>query len=259
MLCERLRVARRPRLWEESLFLVLAYQLYSLIRNGVPTREAAAFTNAGVVEGFERAVGLGVERSINAAVAGVHWISLAADYWYATMHFVVTLGVLAWLWRSHPLRYRSARSVLMVTNLLALIGFWAFPLAPPRMLPGYVDTVVRDHIWGSWASSGVAAASNQFAAMPSMHVGWSLWCAIVVFSLAQRRWLRVLGAVYPLVTLVVILGTGNHYLLDAVGGIAALAAGFGVQRVMSGRPAFAPPRALPVPVPRTSMSLEEAA
>jgi hypothetical protein len=77
--------------------------------------------------------------------------------------------------------------------------------------------------------------------MPSLHVGWSLWCAVAIVALAERRWVRVLGALYPCATLFVIVGTANHFLLDAVGGALALAAGFAVQRVLSGRPAFASP------------------
>ncbi len=247
LLPERWRASRRPRLWEEALFIGLAYELYSLIRNGVPTHAATAFGNAARILHLERALDLSIEPTLNAAVAGTHWLSLTADYWYATMHFVVTIGVLVWLWRAHPLRYRSARSVLLATNLVALAGFWAFPLAPPRMISseGFVDTVLRDHIWGSYASGGIAAASNQFAAMPSMHVGWSLWCGIVILSLTQRRWLRTLGALYPIVTFAVIVGTANHYVLDAVGGVLALGMGFAVQRLLSGRSAFATPTPLP--------------
>ncbi len=216
-----------------------------MIRNAVPTRAANAFANAYAVLGAEHAVHLDFEPVLNSAMAGVHWLSLVAAYWYATMHFAVTIGVLVWLWVAHPLRYRAARSVLMVTNLVALVGFWAFPLAPPRMLPGFVDTVARDHIWGSYSSAGIASASNQFAAMPSMHIGWSLWCGIVILTLSHRRWVRVLGMLYPLITFTVIIGTANHYLLDAVGGVFALACGLAVQRLRSGQSALAPPMALP--------------
>ena len=106
---------------------------------------------------------------------------------------------------------------------------------------GFVDTVESFDTWGSYASGDLAKASNQFAAMPSLHIGWSLWCGIVIVALAERSWVRVLGGIYPVATLFVIIGTGNHYLLDAVGGVLALALGFGVQRLLSGRPALAPP------------------
>jgi hypothetical protein len=155
----------------------------------------------------------------------------------------VTIGVLVWLYLRHPLRYRSIRSVLFATNLVALLGFYFYALAPPRMYPehGFVDTIIAFHTWGSWGSADVAAASNQYAAMPSLHIGWALWCAVVIVALAERRWVRVLGAAYPVATLFVVVATANHFLLDAVGGVLVLVCGFVIQRLLSGRPAFAPP------------------
>jgi hypothetical protein len=92
--------------------------------------------------------------------------------------------------------------------------------------------------------------------MPSLHIGWALWCAVVIVALAERRWVRALGALYPLATLFVIVATANHFLLDAVGGAVALACGFAVQRLLSGRSAFAKPTLavlhpseLPAPAP----------
>jgi hypothetical protein len=117
---------------------------------------------------------------------------------------------------------------------------------------GFVDTVVSFHTWGSWGSSGIDSASNQFAAMPSLHIGWSLWCAIVVARLAHRRWVRLAAAVYPLATLFVIVGTANHFVLDAVGGAVAVGLGFLVERLLSGRSPFgALPVTAHVPSPRT--------
>jgi hypothetical protein len=104
--------------------------------------------------------------------------------------------------------------------------------------------VVVHHTWGSWASGDVAAASNQYAAMPSMHIGWSLWCGLTIFMLTKRRWVRALAVSYPVATLAVIVSTGNHFLLDAVGGGCALAVGFGLQFVLSGRSVYGPIRAL---------------
>lgn len=246
----RLRHLRRPRLWEEVGFIGLSYLLYSMIRNGVPTHEIGARHRAEALYGVERVLHIDVELSVNRMVAGVHWLSLASDYWYAIMHFVVTVAVLGWLYLRHPLRYRAARSVLLVTNLVALIGFWGFSLAPPRLIGhGFLDTVVRDKIWGSWGTSGMDAASNQYAAMPSLHIGWALWCAVVMVTLARWRWLKILGAIYPVVTLFVILATANHFLLDAVGGAAAVGCGFVSQRLLSGRSALTAPVPLPVSLP----------
>ncbi len=243
LLPERLRATRRPRWWEEILFIGISYLLYSLVRNGVPTHQVAAFERAVSVLHLERTLHINFELVVNEFVASVGWLAQVTNYYYATLHFVVTVSVLLWLYLRHPLRYRAVRSVIYATTLLALIGFWTYALAPPRMLPGYgyIDTIVTFHTWGSWGSTDVAAASNQFAAMPSLHIAWALWSAIAIVKLARRTWVRVLGAVYPLLTLFVIVGTANHFALDALGGVLVLAAGFGVQRMLSGQPTFRAP------------------
>jgi hypothetical protein len=243
LLPARVRAVRRPKWWQEIIFILVCYWLYSLVRNAVPSHATAARDRALDVIGLERWLHIDMERSLNALVAGTSWLAYLCNYYYATLHFVVTIGVLVWVYLKHPLRYRSIRSVLFATNLIALVGFWTFALAPPRMFGsrGFTDTVVAFHTWGSYASGDLAKASNQFAAMPSLHIGWSLWCGIVIVALAERAWVRMLGALYPVATLFVIIGTANHYLLDAVGGAVALALGFAVQRLLSGRPALAPP------------------
>ncbi|MDQ1706390.1 MAG: hypothetical protein QOF18_2756, partial [Frankiaceae bacterium] len=222
LLPARVRAMRRPKWWQEIAFIGVCYWLYSLVRNAVPSHQVAAGHRAFDLLAVERTLHIGVEKSINLFVAHNHWLAYICDYYYATLHFVITIAVLVWIYRKHPLRYRSIRSVLLATNLVALIGFWFYALRPPRMLAGqgYVDTVVTFHTWGSMASGGLAKASNQFAAMPSLHIGWSLWCAVVIVALAERRWVRVLGALYPCATLFVIIGTANHYMLDAAGGVA---------------------------------------
>lgn len=236
-----LRQWRRPRWWQELLFIGGSYFLYTLTRNSVPAHALAAMHHATSLLGFERAVHVDVERTVNAALAGVKWLAVVADYYYATLHFVITIGVLLWLYVKHPLRYRGPRTALYATNIIALVGFWLYPLAPPRMLPGFVDTIINFHTWGSWGSGDVASMSNQFAAMPSLHIAWALWSGLTLWHLARPMWARIAGAIYPILTLLVIVGTANHFLLDAVGGAAALAGGFAVQRVISGRSAYALP------------------
>jgi PAP2 superfamily len=229
---------RRPRWWQELLFIGGSYFLYTLTRNSVPAHEMLAMHRASDLLRVEQLLHIDVERSANAAFSHVTWLAVGANYYYATLHFGMTIGVLLWLYLRHPHRYRGVRTALYVTNLVALAGFWLFPLAPPRMLGGYVDTIVKFHTWGSWGSGDVADMSNQFAAMPSLHIGWALWCGITLWRLAPRRSVRILGLCYPLVTLAVIVGTANHFVLDAAGGAAALAIGYGVQRLVSGRPAY---------------------
>ena len=243
LLPARVRAMRRPKWWQEIAFIAFCYWLYSLVRNAVPDHQVAAGHRALDVLSVERGMHLAVEHDVNSLVARTDWLAYFCNYYYATLHFVVTIGVLVWLYYRHPLRYRSIRSVLFATNIVALVGFYFYALAPPRLMGGhgYVDTIVAFHTWGSWGSADVAAASNQYAAMPSLHIGWALWCAVAIWALAERRWVRVLGALYPCMTLFVIVGTANHFVLDAAGGVVVLVAGFAVQRILSGRPAFAPP------------------
>jgi hypothetical protein len=105
-------------------------------------------------------------------------------------------------------------------TLLALAGYWLYPLAPPRLMTGggYVDTVKEYTIWGVEPSDDVPSVSNQYAAMPSMHFGWALWAGVALAWLAHRRLVRVLGILYPILTLYVIVVTANHFVLDAVAG-----------------------------------------
>lgn len=224
-----MRTPRRPRLWYELALIGVSYWLYSMVRNAVPEQRAAALRNADWIWQAEHTVGLGFERAVNQAVDSVAWLVVGMNYYYATLHFVVTIAVLVWLYRSHPVRYAAMRTVLFVTTGIALVGFYFFPLAPPRLFDGgFIDTVVAHQTWGSMASGDLKHMANQYAAMPSMHIGWSLWCALAVFALAQVRWVRVLALLYPVATLVVIIATANHFWLDAVGGLLCLTAGFGL-------------------------------
>lgn len=253
LLPARVRAVRPPRWWQEIGFIAIVYYLYSLVRNAVPSHDAGAFNRARTILSIERRLHISIEHAVNSFVAGQHWLAYICNYYYATLHFVVTIAVLVWVYLKHPMRYRAMRSVLLLTNLVALVGFWLLAVAPPRMLTGFVDTVVKFHTWGSFASPGLAKESNQFAAMPSLHIGWSLWSALAIVTLARRRWVRVLGAIYPLATVFVIIGTANHFVLDAVGGAAALGVAVVIQRLLSGRPTY---RRQPVEQPTDSTERE---
>jgi hypothetical protein len=173
---------------------------------------------------------LDVERYANRALDAVPFLALLGSYWYSALHYIVTPAVLIWAYRRHPRDYRRVRNALVIGSAIGLVGFILIPMAPPRMLPGYVDTLAttaQHGWWGGEASAprGLGALTNQLAAMPSLHVGWALWCAWVVATLTSRRWLRIAAFVYPLGTTVVVIGTANHFVLDAVAGIAVIVVG----------------------------------
>ncbi|WP_328925360.1 phosphatase PAP2 family protein [Streptomyces sp. NBC_00190] len=231
-LLTRLRSPRRPRIWFEIALIAISYWTYSLIRNAVPEQKAAALANADWIWSVERTLGIAWEQSVNHAVNSVTWLIVGMNYYYATLHFAVTIGVLVWIYRFHPGRYAATRLVLFATTGVALVGYYCYPLAPPRLMNGqsFVDTVLVHHTWGSMASGNLKQMSNQYAAMPSMHIGWSLWCGLTIFAVASAPWARILGLLYPTATLVVIVATANHFWLDAVGGMLCLTFGYTVSR-----------------------------
>ncbi|WP_320784358.1 phosphatase PAP2 family protein [Streptomyces sp. CRN 30] len=243
-LLRRLRTPRRPRFWFEILLIAVSYWTYSLIRNAVPEQKAQALANADWIWKAEHAIGIAVEDTVNHAVNSVTWLIVGMNYYYATLHFVVTLGVLVWLYRRQPGRYAAARLALFATTAVALVGYYFYPLAPPRLMTSvdFVDTVLVHETWGSMASGDLKNMSNQYAAMPSMHIGWSLWSGLTLWALASAPWVRILGLLYPAATLVVIVATANHFWLDAVGGLLCLAFGYAVVRLWYG--------ALPQGLPR---------
>jgi membrane-associated phospholipid phosphatase len=225
---------RRLRWWQEVLFVLSFYGVYSFVRNqfgSAGDHTAAAVRHARQVIRVERAVGLFHEETIQHWFLG--WRSFI-QFWnlfYGTFHFFVTIFCIVWLFRRFPERYIRWRSTLACTTALALLGFAFYPLVPPRLLHDhgfhqhFVDTL-QDYggLW-SFDNGPMSKVSNQFAAMPSLHFAWSTWCALVLVPTLRRTWAKVLAAAYPVLTLFAIVVTANHYWLDAVGGAAILAVG----------------------------------
>jgi hypothetical protein len=217
----------RLRGLREILLIAAVYSLYDLSRFVVEGRQAMAFSHAMRVVRVERDLDINWEHALNRVVSA-HWLlAVPADYIYATLHYVVTPVVLVWLWRRHNADYSRARTTLLVATIIGLVGFALLPVAPPRMLPGFVDTMGRyaaDGWWGQNASAprGLGGLTNQFAAMPSLHVGWALWCGWQLIRHGKHLITRVAGVLYPALITVVVVATGNHYLLDAVAGFAVV-------------------------------------
>ena len=225
----------RPRAMAELALLALLYVGYSLARLLADDDPVRATENAHRLLDIEAALHLDFEAWANQLILDLPALPLAASYWYSALHYIVTPAVLIWVYRRHPLGYRRVRNVLVGSTAVALLGFVLLPMAPPRMLPGYVDVLATTSVngwWGSDASApkGLGGLTNELAAMPSMHVGWALWCAWVVFLCTRNRLLRALVAVYAAGTTVVVVITANHYLLDAVAGAAIVVAAVLVTR-----------------------------
>lgn len=225
--------AAAPRLywWREVITIGLFYGVYTAVRNQGIVHDSAvqARHHADQIIGFEKFFGLYFERALQDTFINMKWFIQFWNIFYGSAHFLVTIVAIVCLFRYDKARYPVWRNTLAVTVALALLGFTFYPLMPPRLLPasfGYVDTLqVIGGLW-SFDSGTMAKISNQYAAMPSLHFGWSSWCAFVLVPMIRPLWGKVLMASYPFVTLFCIMVTANHYWADALGGAVALGAGY---------------------------------
>ncbi|MGN9820567.1 bifunctional glycosyltransferase 87/phosphatase PAP2 family protein [Streptomyces sp. SD11] len=235
------RVLTRPNLLLELLLIRVGYSAYQQVRlaatGGTNTGgRATAEQHGEQIHSIEKFLFIDVEHWVNHTVVGIGWLEDFFNFYYTSFHFVVPLTVLGVLYARRPAEYRWARSALGFATLFALVGFWLYPLAPPRLMPGlgFIDTVhgVQDFSQPDYGT--LTALTNQYAAMPSLHFGWSLWCGLVIAIIAPRWWMKALGLLHPLFTVSAIVATGNHWVLDAVGGAAVVGAGFGLTYLLQG-------------------------
>lgn len=229
------RPLSRPNLMLELMFIRIGYFGYSYIRAHAPDSRTLAESHGHQILTAEKWLGIDIEHWFNSVVADTPWLTDTMNWYYSTFHFLVPLSLLAWLYLRRPVTYRWARTPLAFATLLALVGFWLYPTAPPRLMGlGFIDTAHGPQDLENPDFGALTKLSNQYAAMPSLHVGWSLWCGVVIAMVAPYVWMKVLGLLYPLMTTAVIVGTANHWVLDAVGGAVVVSAGFGLQYLLLG-------------------------
>lgn len=241
----RVRARQPGRWWVEAGGLIALYAGYTASRGLMHVDPTAALQHAQRLVDWEDRLGLGFEVSANGWLTGAAPLAVLACYFYATLHYLVTPAVLVVLRRRSGAHYVWARDALVLATAVGLFCYWVLPVAPPRLLDGqgFQDTMAAFSGYGWWGSAasapkGLGGLTNQYAALPSLHVGWALWCAWAVQPLLRRRATRWAAWLYPAMTTAVVVGTGNHYLLDAVGGALVLALGVlgvpAVERALAG-------------------------
>jgi hypothetical protein len=218
----------RARWWSEVLVIVWLCWIYDTVNNLAPLRRNAAYAHARSLLHLERWAHLDPEAALNHWLAGHHTLAVWVSNYYDNAHFVVTLGLVGWLWCRHPTLYRPLRTSLVLINVIGLAVFWLYPTAPPRLLDPqrYPDVVAATHAFGSWHSGTLATAANQLAAMPSLHIAWAAWSALALWRIlggARRPWSLTVW-IYPVMTAMAVMATGNHFLLDIGAGVATMVA-----------------------------------
>jgi hypothetical protein len=219
----------------EMLIILTLYVAYSGSRMFASDSLRPAQRRAAELLDLESALHLSWEGAINQVFVVSRGLSLFGSFWYATAHYVVTAVVLVWLYRRGADVYVPARRALLVGTIIALVAYLLLPTAPPRLFGGYADVLALtsgDGWWGGDASApkGLGGLTNQLAAFPSLHAGWALWVALVLQRHAPAtgwgRWMRIGGWLHALITGLVVIGTGNHWVVDVLIGWLVIWLGF---------------------------------
>jgi len=198
-----------------------AYWLYRLARGMIDGRTAEAFDNAREVISIERGLGLFFEPSVNAWATAHSVVHDFVSWMYLNSHFAVTTVALAWIYLRRNERFYFVRNMFMVAMGIALVGYVALPTAPPRMMEGYGfhDSVAA--FTGVDADTGSASVLfNPYAAIPSMHVAFSLMLGVTMAQMVRRRWAKALWYAYSPVVTFVVIATANHWWIDGFLGAA---------------------------------------
>lgn len=210
----------------ELLIIVPAYTLYQFVRGTVDGRTSTAFAHATQIVDAERTLHIFWETELQSIALTSDIVERLANTIYVWGHLPLIIGVAIWIFTCHRQRYPLFRNAFLISGGIALFFFWLVPVAPPRYLQywGFVDTAVES---GSYYVLQSPAFVNQYAAMPSLHFGWSLLAATAIFVNVRSRW-RYLAFLLPILNLGGIVLTANHFFLDAAAGGAVAMTGLGI-------------------------------
>ena len=233
MLAVRGAIASRRRGLGQIGIVLAAVAVYETFRMAITPDWNAALHNAGWIWELEQALYVNVEGPLQRAFLAIPDAVEALNVFYFVGHFLLTGLFFVWLYRRSERAFASFRNGFFVATSIALIVHWQFPTAPPRLAGvGLVDTLqaISGIDIGSRSSE---ALSNPVFAVPSLHAGYAAAVGAGLVLYSSRRWVRVLGVVYPLLVVLTILVTGNHFLFDAVAGLLVMALGFGLAALVS--------------------------
>jgi hypothetical protein len=197
------------------MLIALLLSVYQGVRHLAIGHLGEAMHNADWVWRLERAIYLPNEATIQEWV--LNWSDAArlSNLYYVGLHFPGTAIALVWLFLRHRAVYLRTRTELVLLTIGGLLVHVMFPLAPPRLVPdlGMVDTMLV--VGPSAYSSPNTGFANQYAAMPSLHIGWAILVAVAVLRASSSHW-RWLIVLHPVLTTTVVVATANHYWLDGI-------------------------------------------
>jgi hypothetical protein len=211
--------APRVSLTRQVGIVLGAVLAYFLVRGATEGSVSQAVRNAGHVVGFERFLGIHVEGAWQNAVAGWPWVTAVLNGVYIYGHWPLIVVTLFWLARRHPEVYYRTRNAMLVSGAIGLFVFISFPVAPPRLANlGMIDTVTQQS--DAYRVLQPAMFTNQYAAMPSLHVGWDRLIGLAIVLAARHAAVKAIGVLMPAAMAMAVVLTANHYIIDAVVGAA---------------------------------------
>lgn len=212
-----------PEWWHEVVVLGAAVAVYFGVRVLVEGSAATATRNAERLIEFESTLGIDVESDLQGFAVDNEVVRIVGNVSYVWLHWPLLIAVVLYLYIHHDGLYHRLRTALMASGAMGLVLFWLLPMAPPRFMPGFVGTVsdeARRHYLTyplSW--------TNQYAAFPSFHVGWTLVACLALAAAMRSRTSTTLALIPAVLVGVAVVTTGNHYIIDSVvGALLALAA-----------------------------------
>jgi hypothetical protein len=231
----------RRRTIAEVAGLLAWFVVFTWLHSLMGRDHAAATGNALTLQSIERTLHLDITLPVNQWLAAhVPLAHVAA--WFYRAYYLVIVGVLVWVFRRDTGVYRRVRRTMIAMMVLVLPVYWAVPMSPPRFaLPGTADIVAL------YGTLGDASRAGGWTAMPSMHVGWSLWCAYAVWTALRptRPRLAPLAWIFPLLMVADVIATGNHYVLDIVGSVLLVGAAIGLTALLPRPGSPSPPTSRP--------------
>lgn len=241
----------------EAVMVVLAFLVYFSIRAAVVSRASLALDNAEEIIELERKLWLYHELSMQAWILDSRPAIRIANWVYFWGHMPLVVAFAVWLYFQHRHTYRLVRNAFLASGAIAIVIYATYPLAPPRLMPleGFIDTMAMfDRV--SYNAQETQAFVNPYAAMPSLHFGWSMLLGGAVALVGARKTLVVFGIGWPVAMFLSIVVTGNHFILDAVAGaivaLAGLGAAIALERVRPAIAAKLATRSTPMADPKAS-------
>jgi hypothetical protein len=228
-----------PRGWTDLIRQILlfagAYVIYQAARGLADASVAKAAGDATKIINFERLLHVFVEPSVQAWVTNRHWLMDFADWTYLNAHYIVTLGALVFIYLRRNDSFYFVRNMFMIAMAFALVGYFLYPTAPPRLMPewGFTDSI-RQFTGVTFENGPTSAFLNFYAAVPSIHVCFAILVGWSMRKMVSPRLAKVAWSLYPLLITFVVVATGNHYLTDVfLGALTAGASALLAQRLLA--------------------------